>query len=64
MGKLEWKVEVPSLLVKGQWKMLVDFAVINKVASVSETWENKQLLDVLLSHNKHKRGPRKECCTH
>jgi hypothetical protein len=34
------------------------------VVFVPGTWQNKQLLDVLLSHNNHKRYPRKECCTH
>jgi hypothetical protein len=59
-----WKVEVPWLLVEGQGKMLVDFAVLIKVAFVLKTWQNKLLHDVLLSHNNHKRNPRKDCCTH
>ncbi len=35
---------------------------INTVAFVLGTWKNKQLHDVPLSHNNHKRDPRKECC--
>ncbi len=42
--------------------MLVDFAVVIKVVSILGTWQNKQLLDVLLSHSNHKRDPQKECC--
>jgi hypothetical protein len=38
---------VSWLLVKGQWKMLEDFVVVIAVASVSGTWQNKQLHDVL-----------------
>ncbi len=64
MAKPEWKVEVPWLLVEGQRKMLADFAVAIEVVSALGTWQNKQLPDVLLSHNNHKRDPRKECCTH
>jgi len=52
------------LLVEGQWKMLADFIVVIKVAFVSGTWQNKQLPDVPLSHNNHKRDPRKECYIH
>jgi hypothetical protein len=52
------------LLVEGQWKMLADFAMVIRVTSVSRTWQNKQLHDVLLSHNNHKRNPWKECYTH
>jgi hypothetical protein len=59
-----WKVEMPWLLVEGQGKMLVDFAVLIKVAFVLKTWQNKLLHDVPLSHNNHKRNPRKDCCTH
>jgi hypothetical protein len=55
---------VPWLLVEGQWKMLADFVVVNGIAFVPVTWQNKQLFDVLLSHNNHKRDPRKECCIH
>jgi len=55
---------VPWLLVKGQWKMLADFAVVIGVAFVPGTWQNKQLPDDLLSHNNQKRDPQKECCTH
>ncbi len=55
---------MPWLLVEGQWKMLLDFAVVIGVASVSRTWQKKQLPDVLFSHNNHKRNPRKECYTH
>jgi hypothetical protein len=40
-GKPKWKVEVPWLLVEGQRKMLADFAVIIRVASIPETWQNK-----------------------
>jgi hypothetical protein len=46
---------VPWLLVEGQRKMLADFAVVIRVISVSGTWQNKQLSDVTLSHNNHKR---------
>jgi hypothetical protein len=28
-------------LVKGQWKMLVDFAVVIEIAFVLGTWQNK-----------------------
>jgi hypothetical protein len=55
---------VPWLLVEGQWKMLVDFAVVVEVVSVSGTWQNKQLPNVPLSRNNHKRDPQKECCIH
>jgi hypothetical protein len=55
--ELEW-------LVKGQRKMLVDFAVVIEVSFVPKTWQNKQLHDVPLSHNNHKRDLRKECYTH
>ncbi len=55
---------MPWLFVEGQWKMLIDFDVVIGVAYVLRTWQNKQLLDVLLSHNNHKRDPRKDCCTH
>jgi len=41
VGKHEWKAEVPWLLVKGQWKMLVDFDVVIEVAYVPRTWQNK-----------------------
>jgi hypothetical protein len=51
-------------LVKGQQKMLVDFAMVIGVASIMGTWQNKQLFDVLFSHNNHKRDLQKECCTH
>jgi hypothetical protein len=33
--------------VEGEWKMLADFVVLIKVVSVSKTWQNKQLHDVL-----------------
>ncbi len=55
-GKLEWKAKVPWLLVEGQRKMLVDFAMVILIASVSRIWQNKQLYDVPLSHNNHKRN--------
>jgi hypothetical protein len=51
-------------LVEGQQKMLVDFAVVIEIISVSRTWQNKQLPDVPLSHNNHKRDPQKECYIH
>jgi hypothetical protein len=35
--------------------MLVDFVVVIKVAYVLGTWQNKQLPDVPLSHNNHKK---------
>ncbi len=38
---------MPWLLVEGQWKMLVDFVVLIKVAFIPGTWQNKQLLYVL-----------------
>jgi hypothetical protein len=44
--------------------MLVDFTVVIRIASVSGTCQNKQLLDVFLSHNNHKRDPQKECYNH
>jgi len=55
---------VPWLLVEGQQKMMADFVVVIGIASVPRTWQNKQLPDVPLSHNNHKRDPQKECCTH
>jgi hypothetical protein len=55
---------VPWFLVERQQKILADFAVIIEVASVPGTWQNKQLPDVPLSHNNHKRDPQKEYCTH
>ncbi len=55
---------MPWLLVKGQRKMLADFAVVIGVASALETWQNRQIPDVPLSRNNHKRDPQKECCTH
>jgi hypothetical protein len=50
------------LLVEGQRKMLADFVVVIEVAFVPGTWQNKQLLDVLLSHNNKKKDLRKKCC--
>jgi hypothetical protein len=47
------------LLVEGQQKMLADFTMVIEVAFVPETWQNKQLFDVPLSHNNHKRNYRK-----
>jgi hypothetical protein len=44
--------------------MLADFAVVIRVALVLGTWQNKQLFDVRLSHNNHKRDPQKEFFTH
>jgi len=44
--------------------MLADFAMVIKVISVPGTWQNKQFLDVLLSHNNHKKDPWKECRIH
>ncbi len=48
---------VPWLLVKGQQKMLVDFAVVIGVASILGTLQNRQIPNVHFSHNNHKRGP-------
>jgi hypothetical protein len=39
--KLKWKVEVPWLLVEGQWKMLADFVMVIIVAFVQGTWQNR-----------------------
>jgi hypothetical protein len=64
VGKPEWKVEVPWLLVKGHQKILEDFVVIIGVVFVLGTWQNKQLPDFPLSHNNYKRDLRKECCTY
>jgi len=55
---------VAWLLVEGQQKMLVDFTVVIGVAFVSGTWQNKQIPDVPLSHNNHKKDPWKECYIH
>jgi hypothetical protein len=44
--------------------MLVDFVMVVGIASVPKTWQNKQLSDVLLSHNIRKRDHWKECCIH
>jgi hypothetical protein len=38
--------------------------MVIEVISVPGTWQNKQLLDIPISHNNHKRNPWKECCTH
>jgi len=54
---------VPWLLVEGQQNMLANFVVVIEIAYVPRTWQNKQFPNVL-SHNNHKRDPRKECCTH
>jgi hypothetical protein len=48
---------VPWLLVEGQRKMLVDFAVVIGVAFALETWQNRQIPNVPLSHNNHKIDP-------
>jgi hypothetical protein len=37
--------------------MMTDFAVVIGVASALGTWQNKQIHDVSLSHNNHKRDP-------
>jgi hypothetical protein len=55
---------MPWLLIEGQWKMQADFPVVIAVASIPRTWQNRQLPDVPLSYNNHKRDPRKECYTH
>jgi len=44
--------------------MLADFAMVIGVAFVPKTWQNRELPDVPLSHNNHKRNPWKECCTY
>jgi hypothetical protein len=51
-------------LVEGHWKMLANFVMVIEIVSVLGTWQNKQFLNVLLSHNNYKRDPWKECCTH
>ncbi len=55
---------MPWLLVEGQRKMLADFAVVIRITSALGTWLNKQIPDVPLSHNNHKRDPQKDCCIH
>jgi len=55
---------MPWFLVEGQQKMLANFALVIGVVSIPGTWQNKQFLDVPLSHNNHKRDLRKECYTH
>jgi len=55
---------VPWLLVEGQQKMLADFAMVIRVASIVGTWQSKQLPTVPFSHNNHKRAPQNECCIH
>jgi hypothetical protein len=40
-GRLEWKVEVPWLLVEGQRKMPADFTLVMEVVSGLRTWQNK-----------------------
>jgi len=47
------------LLVEGQRKVLADFAVVIRTASIMRTWQNKQLPNVPFSHNNHKRNLRK-----
>jgi hypothetical protein len=54
---------MPWLLVEGQQKILANFAMVIEVASIPKTWQNKQLLDVPLFHNNHKRDLWKKCCT-
>jgi hypothetical protein len=48
---------VPWLLIEGQRKMLANFAMVIGVAFVPKTWQNKQLANVPISHNNHKRDP-------
>jgi hypothetical protein len=55
---------MPWLLVKGQRKMLVDFAVVIGISSVPKTWQNKQLPHVPLPTIITKIDPHKECYTH
>jgi hypothetical protein len=55
---------VPWFLVEGQQKMLLDFTMVIKIVSVSGTWQKKQLPNVPLSHNNHKKDPWKESSTH
>jgi hypothetical protein len=47
---------VPWFLVEGQQKILA-ITVVIKVVSIPKTWQNKQLPDVPLSHNNHKKDP-------
>jgi hypothetical protein len=61
---LNGRLRCLGFLVEGQRKMLADFAVVIGVASILGTWQNRQLFDVPLFHNNHKRDPRKECCIH
>jgi hypothetical protein len=56
-GKPEWKVEMPWFFIKGQRKMSADFTMVIGITSVLGTWQNKQLPNVLFSHNNHKRNP-------
>jgi hypothetical protein len=60
--KPKWKTKVLWLLVKGQRKMLANFVMVIRVTFVLGTWQNKQLPDVPLSHNNHKRDPQNESC--
>ncbi len=39
---------MPWLLVEGQQKMLIDFAVVIGVTFIPGTWQNRQLLNVPL----------------
>jgi hypothetical protein len=44
--------------------MLANFVVVIEIAFIPGTWQNKQLPNVPLSHNNHKRDIRKEYYTH
>jgi hypothetical protein len=44
LGKPEWKVEVPWLLVEGQRKMLANFVMVIRVASFLGTWPKKNFM--------------------
>jgi hypothetical protein len=55
---------MPWILVEGEQKMLANFTMVIKIASIPEDWQNKQLHDVDLSHNNHKKDPWKECYIH
>jgi hypothetical protein len=56
---LNGRLKCFRFLVKGQRKVLADFAVVIKTISIMRTWQNKQLPNVPFSHNNHKRNLRK-----
>ncbi len=61
---LSGRLKCLGFWLRGERKMLTNFAMVIEIASISGTWQNNQLLDFPLSHNYHKRNPQKDCCIH